>query len=751
MLSIDSETTGLDHWHGAAPYFVTTCDDEGRVRFWEWDVDPLDRKVAVDPDDAREISALLKVVAGWGDMADPEMRARHRLVAQNGKFDAHALCSVGIGPWPWGMVDDTLVGAHLLASNQPHDLTALAMQYLEHDIQPLEDRLKFVTEKARRFARRNHPNWALAKQGMEDMPSMKGKGWKIDAWLPRALAKFYDHPAPDPACDHTFNDDDHLCSDCGGHEYWSVLAAYANGDSAATMGVWLAMRGEIARRGLTAHYEHRLRLAAALWRMEHRGVTVNADAQADLLDRYSAESGAAGRLLARLAAGEGYELKLPKGNRNDSLTRFCFGYAIHSCDTCGGALLVDRQQVPDMRVKEAAGTPCRRCTEAGTSPPGRPTVVEYPCLDLPVLKRSEDTGAPSMDKEVMSDYLQQLDPDTDQGRFVAALAAKRKRDMSVQFLESYARFWRPHPAGGPWRVLHPSANQTGTDTLRLSMSNPNAQQVDKHPDNRGATLRAVFGPAPGREWWKMDYQNLELRIPAFEADEAELVNVFLHPDDPPYYGSYHLVVFDVLHPQKFKEFGKRCKDEFAATWYQWVKNGNFSILYGAMEKKADATYHVKGAYKLIRHRFPKMAALSDKMLRLASKNGYVETMPSKLIDPARGYPLMVARSSYGNSQVEPTKPLNYHVQGTACETANLAMVQCDEQLAEWRAAGFDAWIPLYVHDELVFDFPKGGRRNLPKVRRLAGIMEAVGDGIGVPLKVDIGYCPTSWAKAEEPK
>jgi len=751
MISLDTETSGVDFWHGSKPYFVTICDDDGGIKYYEWEVDPLTRDVHVPDQDRKELNDLLSIVGGWGTFAE-DVASRHRVVGQNIKFDAHALNSVGISPWPWSQTDDTLIAGHLLASALPHDLTAMVMQYLEEDIEPVEKALESCVKEARGFARRHMVDWAIAEKGREDMPSAKEKTWKIDGWLPRALAKHFEHPQPDPNCVHTFAKD-RLCTSCNGHQYWVCLSQYANSDSAYTLKLWFEMEKLIAGRGLLGHYKHRMELARVVWKIEGRGPTASADSHASLFKEYSEEAVREGKVLVDLAAKDGYKLDLPKGNRNDSLTRYCFGYALNECPKCGTKLVLDRETAASIQHHADRKDPCRHCVQKQFSPPGRPTPVTYPCLDLPVLKRSEDTGNPSLDKEVISDYLlSELDPNSSQYKFVKALAAKRKRDMSLQFLSSYEKYWLPYNGKGPYRILHPSLNQTGSDTLRLTCSNPNTQQVDKHPDNQGFSLRSIFGPGPGREWWKIDYSNLELRIPAFKAPEEELIRVFLHPEEPPYFGSYHLVIFDLLHPKVFKEFGAKVKDipEYKATLYQWVKNGNFSVLYGAQERKADATFHVKGAYKLIRHRFPKMAALADQMVRYANKNGYVETFPNTLLEDERGYPLMVMRSDKG--EVEPTKPFNYCIQGTACETANIAAVLCDRQLDDWRAeSGFDAWIPLYVHDELVFDMPKRGKRNLPKVRRLAQLMESVGEGIGVPLKAEWGYCPTSWAKTEEPQ
>ena len=43
MLALDCETTGLSPYHGARPYLVTVCDEDGAIEYWEWFVNPLTR------------------------------------------------------------------------------------------------------------------------------------------------------------------------------------------------------------------------------------------------------------------------------------------------------------------------------------------------------------------------------------------------------------------------------------------------------------------------------------------------------------------------------------------------------------------------------------------------------------------------------------------------------------------------------------------------------------------------------------
>lgn len=275
----------------------------------------------------------------------------------------------------------------------------------------------------------------------------------------------------------------------------------------------------------------------------------------------------------------------------------------------------------------------------------------------------------------------------------------------------------------------------------------NSSNVSKH---KKTNLRRCFGPREGRVWYSLDYTGIELAIPAYEAGETEMIRVFDSPDDPPYYGSYHLLIFDTLHPEKFKEYGKAVKQVYEDTWYQWCKNGSFARQYGAQEKKVDQTYRVPGAFKAISKRFPKVDALSQKMLRIAERNDCVITIPDRFIDPDRGFPIQSKRNKW--MKVEPTTPLCYHVSSTAAQVLNRAMVMCDKHLCNWRLQRFDVHMILCIHDELVFDFPAEYDDNYKftdeKANELRTIMESASNGINIPIKVSVERHTDSWAIGE---
>ena len=672
-ISIDTETTGVDLHHGAAPYFVTICDQDQSITYYEWDVDPLTRMPWVPRQDIAEIQDKL-------DSAE-------EIVLQNAKFDVQALTPFLIPgwEWPWEKTWDNLLASHLVASNQPKDLTTLALIHLGVNVKPLDDALARAVKAALSLVSSSHPDWRRAKKGLPEMPSAKEKVWKFDGWVPRALAfaEGYDK----------------------GHEWYTVLADYANSDSSVTLPIHDQLVEEIKRRNLWDIYLERRKLVRIPYIMERHGVTVNGERLDELHEEYVAESKRAETICSNIARAYDYEIDLPKSGNNKSLSTFIFDV-----------------------------------------------------MKLEPFKKSKKTGAPSIDKSTLEHYEASLPERSRPGVFVRTLKGKRKRDTAISYLESYKRFWLPWATDEiklskaereAWHILHPSLNSTGTDTLRWSSSNPNEQNISKQ---EGFNLRYCFGPAPGREWWSLDAKNIELRLPAYEAKETEMIALFERPDDAPYYGSYHMLVFDTLHPDKFAKHGKACKDVYESTWYQWTKNGNFAVQYGAMEASgtADRAYHIEGAQRRIQGRFNKIADLNKYWIQFANDHGYVETMPDNEVDPVRGYPLLCTRSKWG--QILPTVPLNYHIQGTAMWWMMLAMIGCQEYLDEVnRKSSGDYKMIMQVHDELVFDFPAGTgvepwKTNLPKVKQIQRIMEAGGDRLGLPTPVSRKYHATTWSE-----
>jgi DNA polymerase I-like protein with 3'-5' exonuclease and polymerase domains len=682
-IALDTETTGVDFHHGALPFFVTVCDEDGKQQWWEWNVDPLTRHVSVPIDDALEIRELVNSAS--------------EIILQNAKFDVKALFKANIiRRWPWEKTHDTLMVAHILASNKPRDLTSLATQYLGRDIEPLEKRLCKVVQRARHVARTQFEHWAIAEPGLSSMPSIRkgtsnnsDKAWRNDCWLPRALmnAKY----KPDDK------------------DWETVLHDYANADSAVTMRVWQVMEKQVKARKYWRIYEgSRQPLPGVIHRMEMNGVTYSMERLLKLTAEYQKESDRLQTICVNVAASYDYELVVSKGI-NKSLLTFCFD-----------VLKLER-----------------------------------------IFNPKAKTSRPALDsKYAIPHYLDTLKAGSKERLFISSLADKRKFDKRLADLHSYRRFGidlrevrDPFAAG--YFILFPSTNPTGTDTLRMASYNPNSQNISAQEDDAtGKSIRYVFGPAPGREWYSLDYENIELVIPAYLSNEEELIRIFRNPNAPPYFGSYHLFVAHILFPEKFAKCngdGRLFKTLFKAL-YKSVKNGDFAVQYGAVEKglngTADRAFGLPGAHKTIKNRLSRQDALNIQCRNFADNHGFIETVPDREVDPERGYPLLCTRSEHG--RVLPTVPLNYKIQGTAMQCTCKAEVRCQKQIDYWNREEMKQlyWITLQQHDEIVFDFPAGRTKNREKVRTLKQLMMKSGEDIGIPLRVAVKFHPDNWDEGE---
>lgn len=735
LISLDTETTGIDLVHGAMAFLVTTCADDGRVQCWEWDVNPLTRRPDVLAEDVVEITALI-------DSAE-------LIYAHNAKFDVRALATIGI-ELPWAKVRDTLIASHLLASNSGHRLDELCLDYLNISIDHYEEKIKKVTQTCRAIAKRDYPTWRIAKEGMPDGPSVQDgakrtddKPWKGDMWLPRALAKSAADRVPDA-------------------DWITACAKYANADSEHTLLLGMELEKLIQDRGLWAIYEHRLHLPRIACEMEDYGVTARGDYTAATIDEYEEHCAEAEAALHAIAASVGHRLELAEGAAlNDNMRDLFYGGIKQACPRCTYVKRVKHWN--GERVDTAAICPkCAKGTKRRVGMRYQLVTTRSKGLELPVITKRK-TGNASLDKAAIQDYLNTLDegPALD---FVRILADKRGFDTALSYLHAYRRFWLPltqwigtrsgdeyveQMVEGYYRI-HASLNPCGTDHLRWASNSPNLQNVSKRDDYN---LRACFGPAPGREWWAMDFQNIELRIPAYESGEPAMIEIFEAGEAAPYWGSYHNLIASIVYADEYfadglHEVKDGFKKKYKATLYQYIKNFNFAKQYGCGKRKGDATARKCGAFEMVDRTLSKLSALQAHYLSLAERTGFITTLPDRSVDETRGYPILAGRTEDG--RVLSTTPFNYHVSGTACWAKNTALIRCAAQCEKWRAEGFDAHVALEIHDEILFDFPRGDtpQANLPRALLLKGLMEQSGEDLipRIPSPVSIGYHAETWAK-----
>ena len=472
------------------------------------------------------------------------------------------------------------------------------------------------------------------------------------------------------------------------HPWWRLTSEYANGDSAVLLPIFDVQAAFLKENDLWTIAEKRRNTLKQRDGLETRGLTLSGSRQEELAVRFKETSRDCGNICKTIAEDYGHTLELPKNGRNNNLDEFVF---------------------EKMR--------------------------------LPIVSRT-DTGGPSLNKYAMETYLATLPPRSKELTFVERLLQKRSADTALSFNDGYYKYRRP--VIGDWYRLYPFLNATGTATLRWSSQGPNEQQISKQEN---FNLRYLFGPMPGREWWSLDYQNIELRIPAYESNERVMIDLFEKPNDAPFFGSNHLFSASIVYPELFWPLADQkgaFKKKYEATYYKWIKGFNFAMQYGAVlaSGTADRAARRPGAQKMLMERLTEHSRLNQRMIDLADSRGYVETIPDSEVNPRRGYPLYCTRTDRG--KVLETVPLNYHVQGTACWVMMCAMDEVQEVL---DSSGVDGFIVAQIHDELVLDLPfSPDRGNLPLVRRVQRAMERMGDRISIPLTVGVDYHEHDWSR-----
>jgi DNA polymerase-1 len=162
----------------------------------------------------------------------------------------------------------------------------------------------------------------------------------------------------------------------------------------------------------------------------------------------------------------------------------------------------------------------------------------------------------------------------------------------------------------------------------------------------------------------------------------------------------------------------------------------FGVLFGASERKIDATAGQPGMYKLLLSLFPSAHAFIEETKLSINQIGYVETLG--------GYPLELkshVNKWTGREEKAAHAGVNYIIQGAEGVIVKHAMKLCDDYLISEYPQGR---IALQVHDELIFEFPC----NPPKkhVFALTNLMESAAEKYGIIAPVEADVCFGPWDK-----
>ena len=333
-------------------------------------------------------------------------------------------------------------------------------------------------------------------------------------------------------------------------------------------------------------------------------------------------------------------------------------------------------------------------------------------LKLPVIKKTK-TGY-STDEDV----LEQLSARHDLPARV--LAFRRLSKLKNTYVDAIP----PLVSARSGRV-HPSYNQIGAATGRMSATNPNVQNIPIRTAE-GVRIREAFVPAEGRLLLSADYSQVELRILAHYSEDESLIDAFQRGED--------------VHRRTAAEVAGIEPEAVSDDQRARAKAINFGIIYGSTafgiaNQLGIASAEAQETIDAYFARYRGVRRFLDETVVEAKQRGYVTT----LLGRRRQLPDLASRNRVLRQAAE-RMAVNSVIQGTAADLIKKAMVAVDGALV---SGGVDARMILQVHDELVFEVDEGAAEDVGA--RVRELMEGV-LALRVPLVVDVGM-GRNWREA----
>ena len=330
-------------------------------------------------------------------------------------------------------------------------------------------------------------------------------------------------------------------------------------------------------------------------------------------------------------------------------------------------------------------------------------------------RRKGKSGTYSTDSAVLEEFAAQ-------GHDIAARVLDWRQLSKLKGTYTDALIEQINPRTGR---VHTSFSLAATNTGRLSSNDPNLQNIPIRTEE-GRKIRYAFVAEPGNALISIDYSQIELRLVAQIASVRALQQAFRDGQD--------------IHAMTASQVFGVPLDELTAETRRRAKAINFGIIYGISAFGLGNQLGIPQgeARTFIQAYLDRFAELRDWMeaTRTTCRDqGYVETLFGRRVHIPTIKDPNPARRGFAERQA-----INAPIQGTAADIIKRAMVRIPPALSR---AGLSARMLLQVHDELLFEAPKGeAEETAALVKR---IMEDAAH-LEVPLVADVGIGP-SWAEA----
>lgn len=698
-IAFDTETTGVDVWHGDIPFAFSFCNEAGTTAYFEFVVDPFTRIPVI----GKEEKAILRKICFL--LEDPAILK----IGHNMKFDCRMMeraydihiCGPSRlsqdGPTLPGRIaegaafHDTLIMAHNCNTLELSlGLKQLGDKYCEIDKSD-QKTLKAVVQKLRRYCEKNL-GWNVSYEYQEHHTgeTKKKAQTAADYWIPNTLYRHFVQKGTQPQAVGKLLVDAGVAGLCG---------EYARKDAIRTMMLYQLYSSIIEEYGTQDIYNLELDLWNVIYNMEGRGVRVSQE----LLQKQMAQS--------KIVMDTIY----PR---------------------------LEAATWPGFRPKAPADT--------------RKLFYDEAYLNLPVEKYTKGgkDGAkkvPAVDKFVIKKYVSMP--------LVRDLAEWQSNYVAyTTFFSKFNKLSIPDPDYLGCTALHADYRQVGGDqggdrggvaTGRVSSSRPNMQNV-MTPENTMAVhplhVRPAFIPRPGYVWLCTDYAGMEVYMFAAISQEPSMMKAIREGR------SIHEEMTDIIWGGEGNEdgikqmiralaldgTGMHTSKEVDTQWEEWgiteqdlpkmtysdkftlaesffakhqfsqvkaqkalsrnnakttIKSLTFLKIYGGGAKKAslllESSYEeAKRVLDRYNDLFPGVQRTFNDLMNEGKANGYITSRWGRrlAIDPNWAY-----------------RATNYIVQGSSADCMKRAMVRIDAFL---RKQQLDAHVLMTIHDEIVVELRK---------------------------------------------
>jgi len=356
-------------------------------------------------------------------------------------------------------------------------------------------------------------------------------------------------------------------------------------------------------------------------------------------------------------------------------------------------------------------------TEFNINSPKQLRQVLFDNLKLPVMKRTK--SGPSTDEGV----LEALSRDHEIARVL--LEYRRVTKIKSTYVDAFPQLIDPKTG-----KVHASFNQTGTETGRLSVSNPNLQNLPIRTEIGRQVRRAVISPDENTCLISADYSQIELRILAHLCGDRDLTAAFKKGQD------IHRFTASLIYGTDEKDTTEQMRET--------AKRINFGIVYGlsAYGLARDLKISQDEANSFIEAYFARYPGVKDyiqEQIETARDKGFVTTILGR-----RRYLPEIKNKNPGIRQFAERQAVNTPIQGSAADLIKMAMVSIHSR---FKKDALKSRMVLQIHDELVFVVPAAELDGvLTLVReRMENVIE-----LTVPIKVEIKK-GRNWLEMDEVK